>query len=343
MDSLTSMDLSHCDHLTKLPDISGVPNLTELNLDYCPNLEEVHDSVGFLDKLVELRASGCTKLREFPSVIRLPSLKSLILIWCSSLHKFPDVQGKMENLVSISIEGSGIEELPASFGNLSGLQELCMTSCLSLKELPESLDMMQNLRNLDIEGCPQLRNFLKKLKDMGQHTATFHNVDSLNLENCGLFDEDLSIILHSFPNLLSLNLSGNKFVMLPSCIQDFLYLQLLHLDNCKFLQEIIGLPPNLRFINTTNCTSLNAKPSSSLLTQVCICEIISYLPLQSCDSHISLHFSCVTGNLSGKGVTCYCSWSKHSNMVWSLQQRRIYDILGLQKISCDFPLLCFCS
>ncbi|XP_028805584.1 TMV resistance protein N-like isoform X2 [Neltuma alba] len=266
-DSLTSMDLSHCDHLTKLPDISGVPNLTELNLDYCANLEEVDDSVGFLDKLVELRASGCTKLRAFPRAIRLPSLKSLILIWCSSIQRFPDILGKMDNLVSISIESSGIEELPASIGNLIGLQELCMTSCLGLKELPESLDMLQNLRNLNIEGCPQLRNFLKKLKDMGQHTPTFHNVDSLNLENCGLLDEDLPIILHSFPKLTSLDLSGNKFEMLSSCIQEFLYLQLLHLNSCKFLQEIPTLPPNLRFIDASNCTSLNRESSSSLLSQ----------------------------------------------------------------------------
>ncbi|XP_054803840.1 TMV resistance protein N-like [Prosopis cineraria] len=267
LDSLTSMDLSQCDCLTKLPDISGVPNLTELNLDYCANLEEVHDSVGFLQKLVELRASGCTKLREFPRVISLPSLKSLILIWCSSIQKFPDIQGKMKNLVSISIENSGIEELPASIGNLSGLQELCMTSCLSLKELPEEIDMLQNLRDLNIEGCPQLRNFLKKLQEMGQQAPTFHNVDSLNLENCGLLDEDLPIILYSFPKLTSLDLSRNKFVMLPSRMQEFLYLQLLHVDSCKFLQEIPSLPPDLRFINATNCTSLNAESSNLLLSQ----------------------------------------------------------------------------
>ncbi|KAI9092518.1 hypothetical protein K1719_027646 [Acacia pycnantha] len=267
LDSLTSMDLSHCDHLTKLPNMSGAPNLTELNLDYCANLEEVHDSIGFLDKLVELRASGCTKLRAFPHVIRLPSLKNLILIWCSSIQRFPDILGKMENLVTISIENSGIEELPISIGNLSGLQELCMTSCLSLKELPENLDMLQNLRNLDIEGCPQLRNFLKKLKDMGQLSPTFHNVDSLNLENCGLLDEDLPIILHSFPKLTSLDLSRNKFILLPLCIQEFLYLQLLHLHSCKFLQEIPSLPPNLQFINASSCASLNAKSSNLLLSQ----------------------------------------------------------------------------
>ena len=102
LDSLTSMDLTHCELLTKLPDITGVPNLTELHLDYCTNLEEVHDSVGFLEKLVELRAYGCTKLKVFPSALRLASLRSLILNWCSSLQNFPAILGKMDNFVFVS-------------------------------------------------------------------------------------------------------------------------------------------------------------------------------------------------------------------------------------------------
>ncbi|KAF7820287.1 TMV resistance protein N-like [Senna tora] len=225
------MDLSHCELLKKLPDFSGVPNLTELNLDYCTSLEEVDDSIGSLQKLVELRASGCTKLKAFPHSISLKSLKTLILTWCSSLQTFPNITGKMETLESISIESSGIQELPSSIGNLIGLQELSMTSCLSLKELPENLEMLQNLRNLDIE------------------------------------DEDLPIVLKSFPKLASLVLSGNNFVKLPSCIQEFLHLKLLHLLDCKLLQEIPGFPPNLDFINATNCTSLNAESSSLLLSQ----------------------------------------------------------------------------
>jgi Leucine-rich repeat (LRR) protein len=268
LDSLTSMDLSHCEFLTKLPDVSGVPNLTELNLDYCTNLEQVHDSVGFLEKLIELRAYGCTKLKDFPNAIKLSSLKSLILNWCSSLQTFPTILGKMDNLISISIEGTGIEELPPSIGNLVALQELSMTSCLSLKELPENIDMLHNLRNLDIEGCPQLQSFLTKLRELGQSTLTFGNVQSLNLENCGLIDEDLPIIFNCFPNLASLVLSGNNFVTLPRCIQEYHALEMLHLDNCKQLQEVLCLPPNLQYINARNCLSLTAESSNLLLSQV---------------------------------------------------------------------------
>ncbi|KOM43151.1 hypothetical protein LR48_Vigan05g075500 [Vigna angularis] len=267
LDSLTSMDLSSCELLTKLPEIAGVPNLTQLTLDYCTNLEEVHESVGFLEKLVEFRAYGCTKLKVFPNAIRLTSLRSLILNWCSSLQNFPAILGKMDNLITISIEGTGIKELPPSIGNLVGLQELSMTSCLSLKELPHNFDMLQSLTNLDMDGCPQLRNFLTKLANMGESTHTFGNILSLNLENCGLIDEDLPIIFNSFPNLASAVLSRNNFEALPSCIQQCPCLELLHLDNCKKLQEIPAFPPNMQYINAQNCTSLSVESSNLLLNK----------------------------------------------------------------------------
>nr|XP_027190973.1 TMV resistance protein N isoform X2 [Cicer arietinum] len=242
LDCLTSMDLSHCEFLTKLPDTSGVPNLTELNLDHCTNLEEVHDSVGFLDKLIELRAYGCTKLKVLPNSIKLTSLKSLILNWCSSLKKFPTILDKMDNLISISIEGTSIEELPPSIGNLVALQELSMTSCLSLKQLPDNIDILHNLKNLDIEGCPQLRNFLTKFRELEQSNLTY----------------------------------GNNFVTLPRCIQEYSSLQLLHIDNCKQLQEISCIPPNLQFINARNCVSLTLESSNLLLSQ----EIFEAFQLQ---------------------------------------------------------------
>ncbi|XP_014500013.1 TMV resistance protein N isoform X2 [Vigna radiata var. radiata] len=267
LDSLTSMDLSSCELLTKLPEIAGVPNLTQLTLDYCTNLEEVHESVGFLEKLVEFRAYGCTKLKVFPNAIRLTSLRSLILNWCSSLQNFPAILGKMDNLISISIEGTGIKELPPSIGNLVSLQELSMTSCLNLKELPHNFDMLQSLTNLDMEGCPHLRNFLTKLANMGESTHTFGNILSLNVENCGLIDEDLPIIFNNFPNLASVVLSGNHFKALPSCIQQCPCLELLHLDNCKNIQEISAFPPNMQYINAQNCISLSEESSNLLFNK----------------------------------------------------------------------------
>ncbi|XP_062023641.1 TMV resistance protein N-like [Rosa rugosa] len=79
MRHLKSIKLCGCDGLTRIPDLSGLTCLKELDLSYCNDLDEVDPSVGRLDKLVHLDLSGCEKLRMFPKVISLKSLETLDL------------------------------------------------------------------------------------------------------------------------------------------------------------------------------------------------------------------------------------------------------------------------
>ncbi|XP_034197962.1 TMV resistance protein N-like [Prunus dulcis] len=79
--NLTSMNLSDCQFLEKIPDLSGIPNMKYLDLSACTRLVEVDDSVGLLDKLVELDLGGCFNLRRFATAFRLKSLKKLVLTY----------------------------------------------------------------------------------------------------------------------------------------------------------------------------------------------------------------------------------------------------------------------
>jgi Leucine-rich repeat (LRR) protein len=45
--------------------------------------------------------------------------------------------------------------------------------------------------------------------------------------------------------LYNLNLSGSGIVTLPRCIESFVGLKFLNLNECKQLREILGLPPNV--------------------------------------------------------------------------------------------------
>jgi hypothetical protein len=105
------MDFHDSDFLRKIPDVSRIPNLNELNLDYCTNLVEVHHSVGFHDKLVSLNLNGCFNLRSFPRSLKMRSLKYLNLCHCMSLKNFPEIDCQMECLEDITFCGAGIEEL----------------------------------------------------------------------------------------------------------------------------------------------------------------------------------------------------------------------------------------
>ncbi|KAJ7975375.1 Disease resistance-like protein [Quillaja saponaria] len=161
---LIFMDLSHCTSLRNVPDLSGVPNLVELYLDHCTNLESIHRSVGWLTKLVKLSAKGCDSLKSFPSRIYLPSLESLILRKCSTLVKFPEVERKMEKIRIIDVGETGIKKLPASFSYLIGLEKLCLRKCTFLTALPNSFLLLKNLKELDMGNCPKLRKCLKMFK-----------------------------------------------------------------------------------------------------------------------------------------------------------------------------------
>jgi hypothetical protein len=70
---LSFLDFEGCKFLTEVPSLSRVPNLGALCLDYCTNLIRIHDSVGFLDRLVLISAQGCTQLDRLVPSINLPS------------------------------------------------------------------------------------------------------------------------------------------------------------------------------------------------------------------------------------------------------------------------------
>ncbi|KAK7291272.1 hypothetical protein RIF29_06277 [Crotalaria pallida] len=201
--SLRHLILRGCDFITRIPDLSGSPNLTELYVDDCTNLTSVHDSVGFLDKLQSFSAKGCTMLKKIPCGIKLPSLEYLCLRGCSKLDIFPEIFGPMEKLQFVDFEGTAIENLPFSMQNLKGLQSLSLNRCTILsidiltnmvQNLPTVFPSLKKLRlegsNLkmipkSIEKCCLLKDLtVKDSKQLNEITGLPQNITSLNAINC---------------------------------------------------------------------------------------------------------------------------------------------------------------
>ncbi|KAI4353223.1 hypothetical protein L6164_002189 [Bauhinia variegata] len=65
--------------------------------------------------------------------------------------------------------------------------------------------------------------------------------------------------------MTSLELCGSNLTILPECIQACQHLSDLNLDNCKQLQEIRAIPPNIKVLSAINCTSLNPSALNLLL------------------------------------------------------------------------------
>ncbi|KAB2633931.1 disease resistance protein [Pyrus ussuriensis x Pyrus communis] len=167
--------------LQNVPDLSGSPNIRILDLRDCTSLVEVHDSVGFLDKLQFLHLDRCSKLTRFVTRLGSRSLRYLSLEGCRRLESFPEIEGKMESLEHLGIRESGIRELPSSIAYLTGLTHLfangCelqnipdlsgspnitylnLSYCENLVEVDNSIGFLDELHKLDLSGCSKLTRF----------------------------------------------------------------------------------------------------------------------------------------------------------------------------------------
>ncbi|RDX98506.1 Disease resistance-like protein CSA1, partial [Mucuna pruriens] len=249
------LNFDKCEFITQIPELSGAPNLKELSFVFCENLVEIHESVGFLDKLEILNFEGCSKLWTLPP-IKLTSLESINLSYCSSLVSFPEILGKMENITHLSLEYTAISKLPYSITNLVRLQRLELRNC-GMVQLPSSIATLPELEVLSIWQCERLQ-LSKQDKDVEKESlmVSSSNVKHIDFSSCNVSDEFIEIGLPWFANVKELDLSTNTFTILPSCIKEFCLLRKLNLDYCMHLREIGGLPPNLETLSLIRCTSL---------------------------------------------------------------------------------------
>jgi hypothetical protein len=321
------MNFRYCEFLRKIPDVSRIPNLEELDLSGCKNLIEVHPSVGFHDKLVRLRLESCCNLWSFPISLKMRSLKFLSLKYCSSLKNFPEIECQMECLEYINFGGTGIEELPSSIGNLVGVKTLILSDCKNLMTLLDrnhhKLKHLESLyiygskvlyiefpkvNYLGLIGCSKVAEVLKIVEDTRQSmpdvesieesaissvvelpqlppktntsipndgcsSIVFPKLQMVELRNCAISESNFFRIFDWCSTLMHLDLSKSDIVTIHPYIRRLVRLETLDLEECKQLQEILGIPPNLIEMNARDCVSLKifleeARRSPEALFQV---------------------------------------------------------------------------
>ena len=278
---LQVLNLSNSKSLTKSPNFSQVPHLEILILKGCSSLVEVHESIGYMERLVSLNLEACENLRNLPrSISNLKSLETLNLSGCLKLDALPEEIGNMTALSELLADRTSIKHLPFSFGLLKNLKTVSLSGC-------KGKSSKSWLSRFSSWISPKSSNAITLLPTSFSGLCY---LKSLNLSNNNLCEGGICIDFGSLPSLQRLDLSGNNFHSLPHGIGCLPKLRILNLNLCTSLQSILELPTSLETLYADDCTSLerlsiqsNMKSSSMFYLGYChrLIEIQGSESLQS--------------------------------------------------------------
>ncbi|KAJ8746837.1 hypothetical protein K2173_003843 [Erythroxylum novogranatense] len=233
LEMLRIIDLSHSLNLTKITDFRSIPNVKKLILEGCVRLSEIDESIGYLDKLVLLNLKSCRSLTGLPSgICDLKSLKVLKMEGCSNLEK-----------------------LPERFGDIPCLEELYISEIGRRRLSPSSAKPWNFLGKLlgRINPADPMALMLPSF-------SCLSSLKKLEISDCSLTERIFPKDFNGFPSLETLNLSGNDFRAIPTCIKKLSKLEKLCIANCKTLQALPELPSSVTCLRVDGCTSLETFP-----------------------------------------------------------------------------------
>ncbi|KAF2295194.1 hypothetical protein GH714_032011 [Hevea brasiliensis] len=129
--------------------------LEKISLVMCSIGQALSDSAIHLPNVVEINIDYCNDLVELPNgICDLVRLKKLSITNCHKLSALPEDLGNLVNLEVLRLK-SCIEmlELPDTIGRLHKLRILDISECLSLTKLPEQISELNSLRKLYMIDC----------------------------------------------------------------------------------------------------------------------------------------------------------------------------------------------
>ncbi|KAL4642315.1 hypothetical protein ACB092_02G007200, partial [Castanea dentata] len=262
---LRSIKLKGCQSIKRVPDLCA-PNLETLDISYCDELIEIHDSIGLLDKLECWKLLCCKKLQTLPRTLKLN--KRFNLWSCPRLERFPDVHPETKCLRDFTVCDCDIREWPSSLRYLT--KRIIRLEIEQFENLGKFLDSTNKLQLLEEIDTPILRNFY--------FYAEFSDIpDVLSYKGISI-DLDFWLKNDIFPALRYITIEHSNIVSIPECIFRLSTLKGIYINNCKKLREIQNprLPQSIREVEITKCPSLLPQSSSRLLNE--FGKILGILP-----------------------------------------------------------------
>ncbi|XP_031257670.1 disease resistance protein RPP2B-like isoform X2 [Pistacia vera] len=191
---LKHINLSNSKLLTRITDLSMIPNIESMILEGCTSLIEISSSEKYLNKLAIINLRGCISLESFPSTSCLNSLQILDLSVCQ-IPKSLDNFSQLSILRKLYLSGNNFEFIPPSNKEFSTLVELDVSHCQRLRSLPK----LPGLSMLNAENCTSLEAL---------HIPLLRRT-KINLANCSKLDSNA--LKADVENALKLHVKRQKY------------------------------------------------------------------------------------------------------------------------------------
>jgi Leucine-rich repeat (LRR) protein len=242
-------------------------------LEGCTSLVQVHESIGYLKRLVSLNLKNCMNLVDLPrSIFKLESLETLDLSGCLAIEKLSGQLGNMMDLMKLLMGKITIKQLPSSLGRLKNLksvslfgcshltklpnlqaphlESLVLEGCTSLVEIHESIGHLKRLIVLDLQRCKNLRNLPNNISNL-------ESLETLDLSKCFNL-EKLPEQLGNMTALTELHVENTAIKKLPSSFSLLKNLETLSLRGSECLIELPEFlqTSRLETLILEDCTSL---------------------------------------------------------------------------------------
>ncbi|KAI3800974.1 hypothetical protein L1987_29074 [Smallanthus sonchifolius] len=290
---LRILKVSQAYSLTKTGNFSGLENLEKLYFTECNNLEELHSSIVYLQKLavLDLRSSIPLERTPWEMIGKLASLRKLTL---GNDHKMELERDEVNDLLMYSLKecpitklgfyGCNISKISGGVVSLACVKYLSLDLCKSIQSIP---NLPGNITSISAHYCSSLVNLPCNISELKSLTAlNFNNCPKLGTEDphflmkvTGLTNlTDLTMVecnvsqvpseIENMVSLKNLDLSGNTFSSLPDSLSNLSQLAYLIIEDCQQLQLLPFIPSNLTGIAALWCDSLDVMSSASIRTKV---------------------------------------------------------------------------
>ncbi|XP_039164943.1 putative adenylate cyclase regulatory protein [Eucalyptus grandis] len=157
---LKQLKVDSCFNLIEIQGLDKAELLKELDISSCESIERLPDLSCFAT-LKELNINRCRNLRDVKSLERFLSCRSIYIEECDSLEKLPNLS-KLENLEHFTLIGSFVTEIPG-LEESGSLKHLRIIECKEIETLPDlsGCKKLHALMMLSCEKLTQLRGLEK--------------------------------------------------------------------------------------------------------------------------------------------------------------------------------------